>query len=241
MNTIISAVLPDRSKSFTAALQPSSLARSNTRPSGNASLMTEGPDRTSMHKCDVLDESSNGEHPEEKRRAEASANRKTPLSCGNVRGSNVKRKPKRKPGKKYATDSYGQAIQRACDKAFPHPELSKLRATSLSDQQKVELRQWQSEHGWSPNQLRHVAATEIRRKFGLEAARIILLTPALIMRHLGLPICSEQPSKTKNSPFWRINVALTVLESIGHRNAAITKVYAELDQQKAIEAMLKIG
>ena len=86
----------------------------------------------------------------------------------------MKRKPKRKPGKKYATASYGRAIQRACNKAFPHPELSKLRATSLSDQQKVELRQWQSEHGWNPNQLRHAAATEIRRKFGLEAAQVIL-------------------------------------------------------------------
>ena len=31
---------------------------------------------------------------EAKRLAEQEANRKTPLSCGNVRGSNVKRKPK---------------------------------------------------------------------------------------------------------------------------------------------------
>ena len=32
---------------------------------------------------------------------------------------------------------------------------------------------WQSEHHWSPNQLRHTAATEIRREFGLEAAQVI--------------------------------------------------------------------
>jgi integrase len=27
---------------------------------------------------------------------------------------------------------------------------------------------------WSPNQLRHAAATEIREKFGLEAAQVVL-------------------------------------------------------------------
>ena len=27
---------------------------------------------------------------------------------------------------------------------------------------------------WSPNQLQHAAATEIRRKFGLEAAQVVL-------------------------------------------------------------------
>jgi integrase len=111
---------------------------------------------------------------EAKRLAEQEANRKTPLSCGNVRGSNVKRKPKRKPGKRYTTDSYRRAIHRACDKAFPHPQLSKLKAKELTDQQKAELRQWQKEHHWSPNQLRHTAATEIRREFGLEAAQVIL-------------------------------------------------------------------
>ncbi|MEO2048814.1 MAG: site-specific integrase [Pirellulales bacterium] len=111
---------------------------------------------------------------EAKRLAEQEANRKTPRSCGNVRGSNVKQKPKRKPGEKYTTDTYRQVIQRACDKAFPHPQLSKLKAREMTDQQKVELRQWQKEHHWCPNRLRHTAATEIRSKFGLEAAQIIL-------------------------------------------------------------------
>ena len=40
--------------------------------------------------------------------------------------------------------------------------------------QKAELHQWQSDHHWSPNRLRHTAATEIRSKFGLEAAQVIL-------------------------------------------------------------------
>jgi site-specific recombinase XerC len=35
-------------------------------------------------------------------------------------------------------------------------------------------RQWRDKHVWSPNQLRHSAATEIRSRFGLEAAQVIL-------------------------------------------------------------------
>lgn len=54
---------------------------------------------------------------------------------------------------------------------------------------------------WHPHQLRHNAATFLRKEFGLETARIIL----------------------------------------GHRSAAITTIYAEADQQKAIEAMLRVG
>jgi hypothetical protein len=98
---------------------------------------------------------------EAKRLAEQEANRKTPLSCGNSRGTNRRRKPKRKPGVRYTTDSYRRAIHRACDKTFPHPELSKLKAAKLTDQQGAELRQWQSEHRWSPNQLRHYAEFRI--------------------------------------------------------------------------------
>jgi len=33
---------------------------------------------------------------------------------------------------------------------------------------------WRSAHRWSPNQLRHAAATEINSKFGLEAAQVTL-------------------------------------------------------------------
>jgi len=101
---------------------------------------------------------------EEKRLAENEANRKTPQSCGNVRGSNAKKKPKRKPGEQYTTDSYRRAIHRACDRAFPAPD-----GTEGDD-----LRKWQSGRRWSPNQLRHAAATEVRREFGLEAAQVIL-------------------------------------------------------------------
>lgn len=59
-----------------------------------------------------------------------------------------KKKPKRFAGTCYATASYRTAIRRACAKAG------------------VPV--------WRPNQLRHTAATEIRRMYGLEAAQVAL-------------------------------------------------------------------
>ena len=54
----------------------------------------------------------------------------------------------RQPGERYNRDAYRNAIKRACRKAGV-PE-------------------------WYPNQLRHNAATNIRREFGIEAARTVL-------------------------------------------------------------------
>ena len=119
---------------------------------------------------------------EKKRRAEQHANRTTPLSCGNRPGTNRKRKPKRTAGEKYTTGSYRKAIHRACDLAFPAPEPLCRRTDEsvrdwrerLTDMQRAELDQWQSDHRWSPNRLRHSAGTEIRKRYGLEAAQVIL-------------------------------------------------------------------
>lgn len=111
---------------------------------------------------------------EAKRLAARHAARKTPLSWGNKPGSNRKIKPKRKAGHCYTVDAYRRAIYRACDTAFPHPELSALKKSQLSEKQRADLREWQADHQWAPNQLRHTAATEIRREFGLEAAQIAL-------------------------------------------------------------------
>lgn len=111
---------------------------------------------------------------EAKRRALAHANRNTPISYGNTIGTNRKSSPKVTIGESYNTNSYRRAIHRACDKAFKHPELSGIKPADLNTMQKKELRIWRSNHRWSPNQLRHTAATEIRREFGLEAAQVIL-------------------------------------------------------------------
>ncbi len=111
---------------------------------------------------------------EKKRLARQHEWRVTPLSCGNRPGSNRKKKPKKTAGARYTTNSYRRAIHYACDKTFPHPELGSKVTKDMTPAQIAELKQWQSEHRWSPNQLRHAAATEVRRRFGLEAAQIIL-------------------------------------------------------------------
>ncbi len=85
---------------------------------------------------------------EKKQRQRQSENRKTRIEYGNSPGTNRKRKPKVTAGPLYTTDSYRHAIKRGCAKA-------KIPA-------------------WSPNQLRHSAATRIRAQFGLEAAQVTL-------------------------------------------------------------------
>lgn len=77
---------------------------------------------------------------------------------------------------------YRWAIARGCDQAFPPPEpLAKLPnetaagwLTRLTPGQNEELKSWQASHRWHPHQLRHAAATRLRREFGIEAARVIL-------------------------------------------------------------------
>ena len=83
-----------------------------------------------------------------KRREAIHAARVTPLSCGNRPGSKKVSKPLRKPGTKYTTQSYSKAIKRVCE------------ANGIGH--------------WSPNQLRHAAATGVRDSMGLEAASAIL-------------------------------------------------------------------
>jgi integrase len=114
----------------------------------------------------------------EKRRAA----RKTPLSCGNKPGSNVRRSPRRQPGQRYTVESYGHAIKTACDRAFPPPAAlarQKLETRTeclsrLSAEEQAALRAWQKSHRFHPHQLRHTAATRLRRQHGLEAAQVIL-------------------------------------------------------------------
>jgi integrase len=123
---------------------------------------------------------------EKNRRAERHAKRRTPLAYGNRPGKNLKRNPKRTAGEKYTTKSYRKAIHRACDLAFPAPDPlcrrddKSIRAwqARLTENQKAELKTWQSDHRWSPNRLRHSAGTEIRKRYGLEAAQVVLgVTP----------------------------------------------------------------
>lgn len=96
------------------------------------------------------------------------AARVTPLSQGNRRGycknTRIRKKRAYKITDRYTGMTYGKAIAYACKQAFPAPEESS----------KEEVKAWHKAHRWSPNQLRHSAATKIRKKHGVEAASVIL-------------------------------------------------------------------
>lgn len=118
---------------------------------------------------------------ERDRRAALTKARKTPLSCGNKPGSNVQRRPERKPGDKYTSRTYATAILRACRRAFPvpgdlfHPvdligPLAKAEAAALAAKRNA----WQQAHHIHPHQFRHNAGTRLREQYGLEAAQVLL-------------------------------------------------------------------
>lgn len=74
--------------------------------------------------------------------------RKTPLCCGNRPGTNKRQRPRKEPGDLYDVRAYHRAIAYACVKA----DVPK----------------------WHPHQLRHNAATWLRKEFGLDVARVVL-------------------------------------------------------------------
>ena len=93
---------------------------------------------------------------ENKRHAEMRAMRKTgvqPSQC-----NRQKPKPQWAPKKQYTRDSYRRAVRRAVVKANTERKAQGLEPLPH----------------WHPNQLRHTAATIIRRDYGLEAAQVIL-------------------------------------------------------------------
>jgi integrase len=82
----------------------------------------------------------------EQRSARLRASRKVPLYPSHLARSNEKLK--RKWSLRYKTAAYATAVRRACEAA--------------------------GVPSWSPNRLRHTRATELRKSFGIEAARVAL-------------------------------------------------------------------
>jgi integrase len=115
---------------------------------------------------------------ERKRREAAHDRRVTPLHAGNRPGTNRAASPVRPAGQCYTTGSYRRAIQRACELAFGMPaEVRNGPADEPPEKRKSRrelARAWRESNCWSPNQLRHSAATEIRKRFGLEASQVVL-------------------------------------------------------------------
>jgi integrase len=99
------------------------------------------------------------------RRAERKARRKTPLTPSQS-ARRPKRDPERQPGERYGVAAYGKAIDKAAGRA------------------KVPT--------WNPNQLRHTLATEVRKRYGVEAAQVLLgheradVTQVYAERNMGL-------------------------------------------------------
>ncbi len=75
-----------------------------------------------------------------------------------------RQRPEGNAGERYTVDSYRRAIDRATSLAYPLP-------AGLDD---AARKAWRKAHRWHPHQLRHTAATNIRREFGIETARVIL-------------------------------------------------------------------
>jgi len=112
---------------------------------------------------------------ERQRREAATKRRRTSASTGNRPGTNRVASPKRKASNRYVTASFRRAIHRVC--------------------KKHDIEQW------SPNRIRHTASTEIRKLFGIDAARAV----------------------------------------DGHGSTSTTEIYAELDLEKAVDVMRKVG
>jgi integrase len=114
-----------------------------------------------------------------------------------------RRKPgaKRRPGERYTTNTYYVAIRRGCAKACPHPVISKVKRKERTVEHRAQLKEWDREHSWHPNQLRHNVGTQLRKEFGLDTARAVL----------------------------------------GHSKANTTEIYAERDQEVAINAIERVG
>jgi integrase len=106
-----------------------------------------------------------------------------------------KGKARKRPWKnRYVPRSYARAVTRGI-KSVNKARLAEAADKGI-DADKVEI----VPH-WHPHQLRHNAATALRREHGIEIARIIL----------------------------------------GHRSAAITEIYAEVDHTRAVDVMARIG
>lgn len=93
--------------------------------------------------------------------------------------------PREAPGarlnskERYTKDSYGRAVRRACERIFKAPkEWEQLPKESrrdwLSRIDDPKHAEWVVRHRWSPNRLRHLRGTEVRKSYGIEGAQVTL-------------------------------------------------------------------
>jgi len=83
-----------------------------------------------------------------------------------------KARPKKRPGERYTSRSYAQAITKAVEKANTIRACAACKPLKPAD--RCEACKAAALPHWHPHQLRHTHATEVRRRFGLEAAQVAL-------------------------------------------------------------------
>ncbi len=158
---------------------------------------------------------------DERRRQVAHEARKTPHGNGNNLGTNRTEKPERCPGERYTSGSYGRAVTRAIEVAFPlpahlqahiivptkgrkhrpRPETRREWWARLTEEQQAEVKAWWKQHHWHPHQLRHNCGTAIRDAYGPDFAQALL----------------------------------------GHASLSATEIYAGVQMSKAVDVMRKVG
>jgi integrase len=128
--------------------------------------------------------------------AERRANRKSKIPPSQMARC-PKLNPKKKPRDRYTPSTYAQAIgdaiaaankARACDDCKPKQPEDRCEACKRN-----------AIPHWAPNQLRHTKATEIRKKFGIDAARVVLghRSPAITETYAELDTSKAQEIMSK--------------------------------------------
>jgi integrase len=127
----------------------------------------------------------------EEMRARRSAERQTPVCCGNVAGSNVKDHPKIAPGESYKPTAFNRAIRAGIEKAN-----AERRKQAGPENDPPLLR------NFFPYLCRHAAATRIRGIAGLDAA-------ASVLGHANASTTAEHYAKLS------LETAISVMTRIG--------------------------
>jgi integrase len=130
---------------------------------GRARVIMIGPRAQAILKRYLLREDSaycfSPAESEKQRSRQRRLNRQSPLTPSQ-RARKPKKNGQRRPGDQYDSASYRRAISRGVHARNAERLKEDPQAVMIED--------------WAPNRLRHAAATEVRKKFGLEAAQVVL-------------------------------------------------------------------
>ena len=173
--------------------------RHKTRHHGHARTIRIGPDARAIlaPRLNLADPDAplfSPVHSEAERQATRHAGRVTRMSCGNVPGSRGKGKRRRGPLDRFVTGTYAKAIRNACRRAFPSAAADKLAALAADHKRRhgvgiaearvivaaerpdlvCRVAEERNAARWTPNQLRHRSATDLRERFDIDVAQTIL-------------------------------------------------------------------